>query len=99
MLWTHAAHGLRPALHGAATGSRPRRRCSSTRNDEALPHDDVLLNLRAIGPPFFGRFQRLIEIVSRDDDRPARARERFRFYRDRGYQIHDAPRSARADAG
>lgn len=56
-------------------------------------HDQVLLNLRAEWPPRFSRFQRLIEIVSADADESDRAsaRERFKFYRDRGYPIrtHD----------
>jgi DNA polymerase-3 subunit chi len=58
---------------------------------EKLLHDEVLINLRPEWPPFFGRFQRLIEIVSIDDGDRAAARERFRFYRDRGYDIrtHD----------
>jgi len=50
-------------------------------------HDEVLLNLRPEWPAFFGRFERLIEIVSLDDDDRALARERYRFYRDRGYEI------------
>jgi len=55
------------------------------------PHDQILLNLRSEWPPFFSRFQRLIEIVSLDDDDRGLARERFKFYRDRGYEIrtHD----------
>ncbi len=55
------------------------------------PHDQVLLNLRDEWPPLFSRFQRLIEIVSLDDQDRASARERFKFYRDRGYEIrtHD----------
>lgn len=53
-----------------------------------FPHDDVLINLRAEIPPFFSRFQRLIEIVSaNDDDDKREARLRFRHYRDRGYEI------------
>lgn len=58
---------------------------------EKLLHDEVLINLRAEWPPFFGRFQRLVEIVSREDGDRATARERFRFYRDQGYPIrtHD----------
>lgn len=54
-------------------------------------HDDVLLNLDAERPPYFSRFQRLIEIVGRDEEDKHRARERYRFYRDRGYEIrtHD----------
>jgi DNA polymerase-3 subunit chi len=56
-----------------------------------LLHDQVLLNLRPEWPPFISRFQRLIEIVSLEDTDRAGARERFRFYRDRGYEIrtHD----------
>ena len=54
-------------------------------------HDQVLLNLRPERPPFFSRFQRLIEIVTRDEEDRRLARERYRFYRDRGYEIrsHD----------
>lgn len=54
-------------------------------------HDEVLLNLSDIQPPFFDRFQRLIEIVSNDEEDIRRARERYRFYRDRGYELttHD----------
>ncbi len=61
-----------------------------------LPHDDVLINLRTDWPPFFSRFQRLIEIVSLDEDDRSHARARFRFYRDRGYAIknHDLSKSA-----
>ena len=57
----------------------------------APPHDEVLLNLRAEWPPFFSRFRRMIEIVSLDGDDCEQARERFRYYRDRGYELrtHD----------
>ncbi|MGD2140551.1 MAG: DNA polymerase III subunit chi [Burkholderiales bacterium] len=54
---------------------------------EPVIHEDVLINLRDETPAFFSRFQRLIEIVTNDQDDRARARERFRFYRDRGYEI------------
>jgi DNA polymerase-3 subunit chi len=55
------------------------------------PHDEILLNLRPECPPYFSRFRRLIEIVSLDEEDRRAARERFRFYRDRGYEIrtHD----------
>jgi len=55
---------------------------------EHLLHDDVLVNLRAEYPPFFSRFKRLIEIVSKDEVDRDEARGRYRFYRDRGYEIH-----------
>lgn len=56
-----------------------------------LLHDDVLINLTAEHPPFFSRFKGLIEVVGRDEEDRSTARVRFRFYRDRGYEIksHD----------
>lgn len=56
-----------------------------------LAHEQVLLNLGSTRPAFFSRFQRLIEIVTTDEADRKAARERFRFYRDRGYEIrsHD----------
>jgi DNA polymerase III subunit chi len=56
--------------------------------DHVLEHQgpaSVLINLHASPPPFFSRFERLAEIVAADD--PAAARERFRFYRERGYEL------------
>jgi DNA polymerase-3 subunit chi len=60
-------------------------------NDMTPSHDEVLLNLRDEWPPAFSRFQRLIEIVSQNDADRLSARARFKFYRDRGYDIrtHD----------
>ena len=58
---------------------------------DAVPHEDVLINLRDETPTCFSRFNRLLEVVSRDPAAVQAARERFRFYRDRGYplQHHD----------
>jgi len=52
-----------------------------------LVHDDVLINLCQTSPPFFSRFKGLIEIVSQEETDRADARDRYRFYRDRGYEI------------
>jgi len=62
----------------------------------SLLHDQVLINLRDEWPPFFSRFQRLIEIVSLDEEDRRTARGRFKFYRDRGYEIqsHDLSKTA-----
>ena len=54
---------------------------------DALPHHDVLLNLGDEWPPFFATFDRLLEIVGADEDDKAKARGRYVFYRDRGYDI------------
>ena len=49
--------------------------------------DDLLLNLADEVPAFFSKFERVAEIVGGDDAAKANARERFRFYRDRGYEL------------
>ncbi|HSS46121.1 MAG TPA: DNA polymerase III subunit chi [Burkholderiales bacterium] len=63
---------------------------------EPLPHDQVLLNLHPEWPPFFSRFQRLIEIVGLNEADSQAGRNRYRFYRDRGYDIrhHDLSKTA-----
>lgn len=55
--------------------------------DESLVHDQVLINLRGETPAFFSRFQRLVEIVGLEEADREAGRTRFRFYRDRGYDI------------
>lgn len=47
----------------------------------------VLLNLDTQVPPFIERFTRVLEIVGADAQRRAQSRQRFRFYRDRGYPL------------
>ena len=57
----------------------------------SLPHHEVLVNLGGGQPPWFASFERLVEVVGSDDDDRAGARERWRFYRERGYALerHD----------
>ncbi len=56
-----------------------------------LHQDDVLINLQAETPLIFSRFRYLAEIVGFDEADKVRARARFKFYRDRGYQIKTTP--------
>jgi len=63
-----------------------------------VPHDDLLINLAPDTPDYFGRFQRLIEIVTTDEADRDRARGRYRFYRDRGYEIRSVDLAKREDA-
>jgi len=50
-------------------------------------HHDVLINLGLEVPGYFSRFERVCEIVSGDAARRAKSRERYKFYRDRGYEL------------
>ncbi len=95
LLWTAQAVSFIP--HCAASDTLAALTPVIVDHDGSNPaHDEVLINLRAEWPPFFSRFQRLIEIVSLDEEERSQARERFRFYRDRGYAIrsHDLSKSA-----
>ena len=51
------------------------------------PHHEVLLNLGDAPPPGFESFERVIEIVTRDEPSRASGRERWRHYAGRGYAI------------
>ncbi|MCE1192130.1 MAG: DNA polymerase III subunit chi [Acidovorax sp.] len=58
----------------------------------AAPHQDVLLNLHAEVPQGFERFERVVEVVSAQDEADrSGARVRWRFYASQGYAIvrHD----------
>jgi len=88
LLWTWPATGFVPhcALHDPLAARTP-----VLIGDEpaAAAGCDVLLNLGAATPPAFERFERLLEVVALDDEGRRAARERYRFYRDRGYKIAD----------
>lgn len=58
--------------------------------DDLIRHtirDDMLINLTINEPNFFSRFTQLVELVSGDEQDKVAARARFKFYRDRGYEI------------
>ena len=48
---------------------------------------DVLISLAAEVPAWFSRFTRVAEMVGASEDDKTHARERFRFYRERGYPL------------
>ncbi|MGZ8253701.1 MAG: DNA polymerase III subunit chi [Burkholderiaceae bacterium] len=56
----------------------------------AAPSSDVLLTLDDELPSgfesLFNRYERVIEVVSRDEAERARARSRFKAYRERGFE-------------
>ena len=49
---------------------------------------DVLVNLSNDVPPFFSRFNRVAELVGGDEAQRESARERYRYYKDRGYTLN-----------
>ena len=91
LLWSVPATGFVPHCFGGDPLA-PRTPIVLAWNDGDFAHDQILINLRAEVPAFFSRFERLIEVVGAADETEKKlARERFRYYRDRGYEIrtHD----------
>lgn len=48
---------------------------------------DLMINLSNEVPEAFERYQRLAEVVDSEPNRRERGRERYRYYRDRGYEL------------
>lgn len=58
-----------------------------TDNADAMPHHDILINLSGEVPASFAQFERVCEIVSQDPEDTAAGRERYGYYRQRGYSL------------
>lgn len=56
-------------------------------DQEPVSEADVLINLAPSVPLFFSRFERVAEIISQQPEEKTSGRERYRFYRDRGYAL------------
>ena len=87
LLWTYRDQSFVP--HGLLG------KADEALNPVLIGHDEsggkehqVLINLADAIPSFFSRFERVAEIISPDPAGKAAGRERYRFYRDRGYPLH-----------
>jgi DNA polymerase-3 subunit chi len=88
LLWAQPATGFLPHCRADAplASQTP---VLITDNLDQLPQNRCLLNLSNEVPPGFSRFEELVEIVSTADSDRLPARERYRFYRDRGYAVEN----------
>lgn len=88
LLWTFRDQSFVPhARHDEAGADAGRQAVLIGAAAEPTSHLDLLINLAPEVPPFFSRFERVAELIDADDGRRRAGRERFRFYRDRGYPI------------
>lgn len=55
---------------------------------EPEEHNQVLINLGNEVPAFFSRFERVAEVIAGDEQARQAGRARFKFYRDRGYELN-----------
>jgi DNA polymerase III subunit chi len=86
LLWQVPATGFLPhcRMHDSVAAETP------IWIGHALDHSGpaaVLVNLHPAPPPFFGRFERLAEIVGADEAAASAGRDRWRFYLKRAYEM------------
>jgi DNA polymerase III subunit chi len=86
LLWHYPAIAFIPHCrsHEAGASDMP---VSISHQDDSLPHSELLISLHTSCLPFFSRFERVIEIVSTQEEDAKLGRERYSFYRDRGYEM------------
>ena len=91
LLWTAKAVSFIPHCyaHDPLAASTPVLIAAGDVDASPATACEVLLNLSTGHPPFFERHARLLEIVAQDEEQVLAGRTRFKFYRDRGYEIRN----------
>lgn len=90
LLWTFSQGSFLPhALSTSVTDSAPPILIGHTHelSPACETGSDVLINLAGSVPLFFSRFARVAEIIDQSSSHKQAGRERYRFYRDRGYDL------------
>lgn len=89
-LWTHPALSFLPHVR-AGHPRAPETPVLIGDDPDTLASADVLINLERDTPTYFGRFERLLEVVGCDAEDIQAGRARYKFYKDRGYDLkhHD----------
>ncbi len=84
LLWTFKPESFIP--HQLINGGKPAP-VEITFTADAGGHQGLLLNLSKTTPAYFSRFERLSEVVVQEQQSLASSRERYSFYKSRGYPI------------
>src|SRR5690242_10228547 len=86
LLWTYREESFLPHnIYGE--GPEPAPPIQIGFNSTPEKHRDILMNLCHSVPEFFPQFSRILECVTNDSTIQAFAREHYRIYRAKGYEI------------
>lgn len=94
LLWHYPSSAFIPHCRNNAAAARQKTEVLTDwpvildHGGDRFPHHELLINLLDECMPFFSRFERVIEIIGNGEEDSRAGRERFRFYRDRGYELH-----------
>jgi DNA polymerase III subunit chi len=90
-LWSFKQGGfIAHERHAAGTGAAiedPQPPVLIGDSEPPATHHGVLINLGEDVPEWFSSFDRVLEVVPENETLRARSRDRFRFYRERGYEL------------
>jgi DNA polymerase-3 subunit chi len=86
LLWHYPATAFIPHCRGDV-GASEQMPVVLSHDGDKFPHHELLISLHGECMPFFSRFERVIEIIGSDAEDSRMGRERFKFYRDRGYEL------------
>lgn len=87
LLWTHDAKSFLPhQMADEDPDTIPPIEIGFGQSPSVTP--DVLINLSLEVPQFFSQFHWVFEYAFGDDENKEKARNRFRFYRERGYPLN-----------
>ncbi len=91
LLWTYDQGGFVPHELAGRDPESEQAPVLITPDSECEYRRDVLISVLEQVPRDFDRFDRVAEVVGADDGERAKARERYRYYRDQGCQLetHD----------
>jgi DNA polymerase-3 subunit chi len=92
LLWTFAQNSFIPHRFAWDAEKTPVTEpviigCTSRKVDNDTHDWDLMINLTGEVPDEFGRYERLAEVLDADPARREHGRERYRYYRDRGYEL------------
>ena len=92
LLWTFAQNSFIPHRFAWDDESAPVAEpviigCADRTGDDGSHEWDLMINLTGEVPDAFGRYERLAEVLDADPGRREHGRERYRYYRDRGYEL------------
>lgn len=86
LLWEYPANAFIPHCLSDAAEAETMPVVINDGGDK-FPDHELLISLHNQTPTFFSRFARVIEIVEADEEDSRLGRERFKFYKDRGYEM------------
>jgi DNA polymerase-3 subunit chi len=87
-------HAMANHAHAAKTPIVIACKNNAAQQLDNIAQDELLINLTAQQPPFFSRFTQLVEMVGNDESDKINGRLRYKFYRDRGYEIQHIDHAA-----